>query len=164
MGLRLRQRILSCCVLWRGDNKFGIHEPSPLDIIGVCKLKRVASHVVRKLTLKIGLVITCDTRPWEQPLWMSRIGKERVDNAKAILIQSPIVLWSFDVFSSMKECRKVCKLVQSRLLESSWGPNGRLLKAVEGLLKALGRLLAGSCEALGRLLEPSRRHLGQRMS
>ena len=47
-----------------------------------------------------------------------------------------------------------------RPLESSWGPNGRLLKAVEGLLRALGRLLGGSWEALGRLLEASKRHLG----
>ena len=50
--------------------------------------------------------------------------------------------------------------MQSRPLESSWGPNGRLLKAVEGLLRALGRLLGGSWEALGRLLEASKRHLG----
>ena len=40
-------------------------------------------------------------------------------------------------------------------MESSWGPDGRLLKAVEGLLKALG----ASWEALGRLLEASKRHL-----
>ena len=40
------------------------------------------------------------------------------------------------------------------------GPNGRLLKAVEGLLRALGRLLAGSWEALSKLLEASKRHLG----
>ena len=33
-------------------------------------------------------------------------------------------------------------------MEFSWGPDGRLLKAVEGLLKALG----ASWEALGRLL------------
>ena len=44
-------------------------------------------------------------------------------------------------------------------MESSWGPEGRLLKAVESLLRALGRLLGGSWEALGRLLEASKRHL-----
>ena len=43
---------------------------------------------------------------------------------------------------------------------SSWGPTGRLLKAVEGLLRALGRLLGGSWEALGRLSEAFKRHLG----
>ena len=45
-------------------------------------------------------------------------------------------------------------------MEFSWGPEGRLLKAVESLLRALGQLLGGSWEALGRLLEASKRHLG----
>ena len=45
-------------------------------------------------------------------------------------------------------------------MEFSWGPKGRLLKAVENLLRALGQLLGGSWEALGRLLEASKRHLG----
>ena len=40
------------------------------------------------------------------------------------------------------------------------GADGRLLKAVESLLGALGRLLVGSWEAFGRLLEASKRHLG----
>ena len=40
------------------------------------------------------------------------------------------------------------------------GAHRRLLKAAEGLLRALGRLLGGSWEALGRLLEAFKRHLG----
>ena len=44
------------------------------------------------------------------------------------------------------------KDLQSRLLESSWGLHGWLLKGVEGLLRAPGRLLDGSWAALGRLL------------
>ena len=45
-------------------------------------------------------------------------------------------------------------------MESSCGPHGKLLKAVEGFLRALRRLLGGSGQALGRLLEASKRHLG----
>ncbi len=40
------------------------------------------------------------------------------------------------------------------------GAHGRLYQGVEGLLRALGRLLAGSWEALGKLVEASKGHLG----
>ena len=52
-----------------------------------------------------------------------------------------------------------CVVWPSRLLESFWGPHGRLYQGVEVLLRALGRFLGGSWEALGRLVEASKRHL-----
>ena len=59
------------------------------------------------------------------------------------------------VSASVKECRKPFKGLQSRLLESSWGLNGRRSKAAEDLLRALGRLLGGSWHAFAVFQEAS---------
>ena len=93
---------------------------------------------------------------------MSSIGKERVDNAKAILIQNPIVLliWSFDVLSSVKNAERTAKQALGILLGASWEALEGCAEPLESSGRALGRLLGGSWEAFGRLLEASNRHLG----
>ena len=59
------------------------------------------------------------------------------------------------VSASVKECRKVCKAGSWNPLGGSIILNGRRSKAVEDLLRALGRLLGGSWQAFAGFQEAS---------